>query len=129
MKKLLLFLFLLIPVTLLAQEAVNPPANWIDLFANLNTWLATLAGVAAVTVFLAGVLNTLLKTTGFVKQLVAWGVSIAILVVGNLINFGFMAQLTWLNTLIYGVAAGFLANGIFDLAFIQMILKALKIEK
>jgi hypothetical protein len=130
MKKVVMFLFLLIaiPVAMFAQ-VVEPPTNWLDLVANMNTWLASLAGVAAVTVFLAAAVNTLFKITGFWKQLVAWGISILLLVAGNLLNMGFMAQLTWLNTLIYGVAAGFIANGIFDIAFIKSILQALKIEK
>ena len=128
MKKLMMFLIVLIAFTIpaIAQE-VEPPTNWLDLFANINVWLGSLAGVAAVTVFLAGAVNTLLKTTGFIKQLIAWIIAIILLVVGNLINMGFMAELTWLNTIVYGVAAGFLANGIFDLGFIQLVLQALKI--
>lgn len=123
-----MFLIVLIAFTIpaIAQE-VEPPTNWLDLFANINVWLGSLAGVAAVTVFLAGAVNTLLKTTGFIKQLIAWIIAIILLVVGNLINMGFMAELTWLNTIVYGVAAGFLANGIFDLGFIQLVLQALKI--
>lgn len=127
MKKMLFVLLLFIPVALFGQD-VEPPANWLDLFANINVWLGTLAGVAAVTVFLAAAVNTLLKVAGFWKQVVAWVISILLLVIGNLVNMGFMAELTWLNTLIYGVAAGFVANGIFDIEFIKMVLQALKIE-
>ena len=85
--------------------------------------------MAAVTVFLAAFLNTLLKTQGFVKQLVAWIISILLLVVGNLLNMGFMAELNWLHTIVYGIAAGFISNGIFDLETVKAILRALKIEK
>ena len=129
MKKIMMFLILmlLIPVALLAQ-VVNPPTNWLELFANINVWLGSLAGVAAVTVFLAAAINTLLKTSGFWKQLVAWVVAILILVVGNLVNMGFMADLNWLHTIVYGVAAGFISNGIFDLEFVKIVLRALKIE-
>jgi hypothetical protein len=129
MKKVFMFLFLLlaVPIAMFAQ-VIEPPTNWVELFANLNTWLASLSGVAAVTVFLTAAVNTLFKTTGFWKQLVAWVIAIILLVAGNLLNIGFMAQLNWLNTIIYGVAAGFIANGIFDLEFIKVILKALKIE-
>ena len=128
MKKFMFVLFMMfVSIPIFAQD-VAPPANWLDLFANINVWLGTLAGVAAVTVFLSAAVNTLLKTTGFVKQLIAWIISILLLVLGNFVNMGFMAELTWLNTLIYGVAAGFIANGIFDIAFIKMVLQALKIE-
>ena len=130
MKKLMMF-FALMFVLILPTfgQVVEPPTNWLALFANINVWLASLAGVAAVTVFLAAFLNTLLKTQGFVKQLVAWIISILLLVVGNLLNMGFMAELTWLNTIAYGIAAGFIANGIFDIETIKAILRALKIEK
>jgi amino acid transporter len=130
MKKVVVFMFLLlaVPIAMFAQD-VNPPANWLDLFANFNTWLASLAGVAAVTVFLSAAVNALFKTTGFIKQLVAWIIAIVLMIVGNLVNLGFMANLTWLNTIIYGVAAGFLANGIFDLPFVLSILKAIGVEK
>ena len=110
-------------------QVVEPPTSWLALFANINVWLASLAGVAAVTVFLAAFLNTLLKTQGFVKQIVAWIISILLLVVGNLLNMGFMAELNWLHTIVYGIAAGFISNGIFDLETVKAILRALKIEK
>ena len=130
MKKLMMF-FALMFVLILPTfgQTVEPPTNWLALFANINVWLASLAGVAAVTVFLAAFLNTLLKTQGFVKQLVAWIISILLLVVGNLLNMGFMAELNWLHTIVYGIAAGFISNGIFDLETVRAILRALKIEK
>lgn len=110
-------------------QDVEPPTNWLDLFANINVWLGSLAGVAAVTVFLAAAVNTIFKiTVGIWKQVVSWAISIILLFVGNLVNMGFMADLTWFHTLIYGVAAGFVANGIFDIAFIKLVLQALKIE-
>ena len=121
---------LLVPVAIFAQEpVVNPPTNWLELFASINVWLGSLAGVSAVTVFLAAVLNTLFNTKGFWKQIIAWLVAIVIIVLGNLANIGFMAELNWLNTIIYGVAAGFVSNGFFDLPLVLAILKALKIEK
>jgi len=130
MKRFLMFFILLIAITIpvIAQE-VEPPTNWLDLFANINKWLGSLAGVAAVTVFLALAVNTFLKLTGFWKQLTAWVISTIILVAGNLVNMGFMADLNLFHTLIYGLAAGFVANGIFDIGLVQALLRALKILK
>ena len=130
MKKLMMF-FALMFVLILPTfgQAIEPPTDWLQVFANINLWLASLAGVAAVTVFLAAFVNTLLKTSGFVKQIVAWIIAILLLVVGNLVNMGFMAELNWLHTIVYGVAAGFISNGIFDLETVRAILRALKIEK
>lgn len=132
MKKLMmLFVFmLLLPIAILAQEPiVNPPTNWLELFANINVWLGSLAGVSAVTVFLAAVLNTLFNTKGFWKQVVAWIVAFILIIVGNLVNLGFMAELSWLNTIVYGFAAGLISNGFFDVELVKMILRALGIEK
>lgn len=130
MKKLMMF-FALMFVLILPTfgQAIEPPTDWLQVFANINLWLASLAGVAAVTVFLAAFVNTLLKTSGFVKQIVAWVIAILLLVIGNLVNMGFMAELNWLHTIVYGVAAGFISNGIFDLETVRAILRALKIEK
>jgi hypothetical protein len=128
MKKLMFLVFLMLLSIPIIAQVVEPPANWLDLFANINKWLGSLAGIAAVTVFLAAAVNTLLKTKGFVKQLIAWILAIILLVAGNLVNMGFMAELSWLNTIIYGVAAGFIANGIFDVELVKLILQALKIE-
>jgi len=122
-----LFLLMVIAIPAIAQE-IEPPTNWLDLFANINIWLGSLAGVAAVTVFLAAVVNTLFGFTGFLKQLTAWIIAIILLVVGNFVNMGFMAELNWFHTIIYGLAAGFVANGIFDIELVKTILKALKIE-
>ena len=119
---------MLLSIPVIAQ-VIEPPVGWLDLFADIDKWLGSLAGIAAVTVFLAAAVNTLLKTKGFMKQLVAWLIAIILLVIGNLVNMGFMAELSWLNTIIYGIAAGFLANGIFDMPLILSILKALGIEK
>jgi len=129
MKKLMFLLILMLLTIPVIAQVIEPPVGWLDLFAGIDKWLGSLAGIAAVTVFLAAAVNTLLKTKGFVKQLVAWIIAIILLVIGNLVNMGFMAELSWLNTIIYGIAAGFLANGIFDMPLILSILKALGIEK
>lgn len=106
----------------------QPPADWLSLFANINVWLGSLAGIAAVTVFLAATMNKLFKFEGFIKQVTAWVIAVLLMVVGNLVNLGFMAEMSWLHTIIYGVAAGFISNGIFDIAFVRLVLQTLKIE-
>jgi len=109
-------------------QSVEPPTDWLGLFANINVWLGSLVGIAAVTVFLAAEVNKLLKLEGFWKQLMAWIVAILLMVVGNLVNLGFMAELDWLHTIVYGIAAGFVSNGIFDISLVQLLLQAIGIE-
>ena len=129
MKKSMLFFVMMFALILPTfGQSVETPTNWLALFSNINVWLGSLVGIAAVTVFLAAEVNKLLKLEGFWKQLMAWIVAILLMVVGNLVNLGFMAELDWLHTIVYGIAAGFVSNGIFDLGFIKLVLQALKIE-
>jgi len=119
--------FALIPMAF--GQSVEPPEDWLQVFSSINVWLGSLAGVAAVTVFLAAAVNKLFKFEGFWKQLTAWIVAIVLMIAGNLVNLGFMAEMNWLHTIVYGVAAGFISNGIFDLGFVRLVLQALKIEE
>jgi hypothetical protein len=131
MKKSIMFfmmMFALILPTFGQSIEPQPPSDWLSLFANINVWLGSLAGIAAVTVFLAATMNKLFKFEGFIKQVTAWVIAILLMVIGNLVNLGFMAEMNWLHTIIYGVAAGFISNGIFDIAFVRLVLQTLKIE-
>jgi hypothetical protein len=130
MKKLLFALIALAALPLLAQEPdIQPPDNWMDLLGNMDTWLGTLAGIAAATVFLGSVVTSLLKITkGWLKQIMAWVVAIAICVAGNLANFGLLAEANVWQTIAYGLGAGLVANGFFNVTIIRAILVALKLE-
>jgi len=131
MKKMILFLtlLLLIPVAIFAQDH-EPPTTWVEVVSNFNTWFATLAGVAAVTVFLAGFMNTLFKISKKIwKQVVAWVISILIVLAGNLFSIGFVADFPILTTIVYGFAAGLVANGLFDINAVQAILAFLNMKK
>ena len=118
---------LMLPLLIFGQE---PPGSWADVIENFNGWFATLAGIAAVTVFLAGFINTLLRITSKIgRQIVAWLTAIALVTIGNLLNLGFMSEFPWLTTIAYGFAAGLVANGIFDVTIVQALLEFLKLKK
>jgi sterol desaturase/sphingolipid hydroxylase (fatty acid hydroxylase superfamily) len=119
----------MLPLTIFAQT-VEPPTDWTGVIANFNGWFATLAGIAAVTVFVSGFINTLFKITKKIgKQIVAWLVAIILTVVGNLLNLGFMSEFPWLTTLAYGFAAGLVANGMFDIPTVTALLQFLKLKE
>ena len=80
-------------------------------------------------VLIAAFVNSKLNLSGFLKQLVAWVISIILCFVGWYFNLGVFTGLVWWVVVIYGFAVGLAANGFFDISLIQAILKALKLEK
>lgn len=111
------------------SQTVEPPGDWLELLAQMDTWFGTLIGFAAATVFLGSVVTSLFKIEkSWGKQIAAWLVAILLCFLGNLINFGLLAEATWLQTLAYGLGAGLIANGIFDFTVVQLILQYLKLE-
>jgi hypothetical protein len=124
MKKLLVILMMLFVVTfpIWAQD-IPIPGGWSDVMLNFNVWFSSLAGVAILTAFLATFANGLLKVTNkFVKQLVAWLIAIILVVVADLANFGFAAEFPIWKAALYGVAAGFVSNGFFDIPWMKTLL-------
>jgi len=119
MKTLLVFLLLLLPAALCAQPdstAYPQPGSIFDIFSDLNYWLSSTATVAGLTIFLTLLVAKLWKTiTAIWKQVVALAIAVVLMVAGNLANIGFMAEFTWLTTLVYGLVVGFMANGLYDL--------------
>lgn len=128
MKKIILFLgvLMLFTVSAIAQE-VEPPGNWGEVIDGFSSWFGALAGIAALTVFVGGVLNGLLKVEKKVtKQILTWVVAIALALLGNLVNLGFLSEATWLMTIIYGFGAGLAANGIFDISIVHALILAVE---
>lgn len=119
MKTLAIFILLLIPAALAAQPdstAYPQPGSIFDIFSDLNYWLSSTATVAGLTIFLTLLVAKFWKTiTAIWKQVVALVIAIVLMVAGNLANIGFMAEFTWLTTIVYGLVVGFMANGLYDL--------------
>ncbi len=131
MKKLIMlaFMFLMLPVMIFAQEP-EVPGSWVDVVTNFNTWFGSLAGIAAVTVFIAAFFNQIFKISKKIgKQIMTWLVAIILVVIGNLLNLGFISEFPWLTTIVYGFAAGLVANGLFDIPTVQALLNFIKLKK
>ena len=127
MKKLLLFLFLILPIGLFAQEIGDVVNQVVE--TGFSNYFISLAALVPLVVLIAAFINKKLNLSGFLKQLVAWVVSILLCFVGWYFNLGMFAGLVWWVVLIYGFAVGLAANGFFDIGLIQAILKGLKLEK
>ena len=133
MKKLLLFLcavlvLVVTPVVLFAQETVNSVVTTV-VETGFSNYFISLAALVPLVVLIAAFINKKLNLSGFLKQLVAWVISILLCYVGWYFNLGMFAGLVWWVVLVYGFAVGLAANGFFDIELIQAILKGLKLEK
>jgi len=120
MKKFIFFLLLLLPVTLFGQvqdsTGFPQPGSIFDIFADLNYWLSSTATVAGLTIFLTLIVSRFWKTiTSIWKQVVALIIAVLLMVIGNVVNIGFMAEFNWITTIVYGLVTGFMANGLYDL--------------
>lgn len=128
MKKRIAF-FLIVVLTIFAApvimaQTIDPPASIIDLLANLNIYLASMVGVAAMSTFLGALLNGLLKIVKpFIKQLVVWLVAIAVMIIANVANIGYGGEFTYWQSLLHGLGAGLVANGIFDVPIVKAIME------
>lgn len=121
MKGALIMLLLLIPVIGLIAQAVDPPTDVVDLVVNFNTFIASLAGYAAISIFLTGLINGWTKITkSWIKQVVSWLVPVAlVIVVSLLLKLGFLAGESFVKVIIFGLGAGLVSNGIFDIGFVN----------
>lgn len=121
MKGVLTLLFLLFPVIMLIAQAIEPPTDVVDLIVNFDTFVASLAGYAAVSIFLTGIINGWAKITkSWLKQVISWVVPVAlVLLVTLLLKVGFLADANFIKILIFGLGTGLVSNGIFDIAFVN----------
>lgn len=129
MKRLLMFfmLLLMIPLILIAQDTPVPPSGWGDIIMNPQKWFVDFGTIAVLTAFVATFANGLLKVVKkFPRQLVAWGVAIILLVVSDLLNFGYAKDFPILLAVIHGLGAGLAANGVFNIPMVKGILDAIE---
>lgn len=127
MKRFIAFFIIAIVAIPIIAQPIEPPADWAAVVDNFWIWFGNLAGLAALTTFIAGFLNGVLKASGkFVRQLVAWVVAVVLAWLSVLLNIGFLAEAQWYMVVLYGVGAGFVANGFFDVGLIQAIILAIE---
>ncbi|MZP67235.1 MAG: hypothetical protein GT597_13940 [Bacteroidales bacterium] len=128
MKKVLIvcaiFIALLnVPVLAIAQT-VDPPDNVISLLTQLNVYMGSLAGIAAMSSFLGSIILGLFKPPkGFVRMIIIWLISITIMILSNVFNYGFAAEFSWLACILYGLGAGLAANGFSTVPVVHTILE------
>jgi hypothetical protein len=128
MKRLfVVFGFLFLVLGLFAQ-AIVPPETVPEALAGLDVYLGSLAGVAALSVFITALISrTFTFTVKWLKRVVSWLVPIIIVVIGGWgLNFGFLANESLGVVVLYGLAAGLVSNGIFSIDLVTALVNAIE---
>lgn len=125
----IVFMLLLIGLPILAQ-VVDPPSNLGEAITNINTYMGTFYGLAALSVFVTGLFVGLFKVTNkVVKQVIAFIVPVALaVVVGNIFKIpsdGFLADISWWKAVIYGLGAGLGSMGLFSIDIIGTFIQSI----
>ncbi len=117
-----LVLILMFMVGGLIAQAVEPPTDIVDLVVRFDVFIASLAGYAAISIFLTGLINGWTKIVkSWVKQVVSWVVPVVLVIVVSLVlKAGFLAGEPFVNIAIFGLGAGLVSNGIFDISFVNV---------
>ena len=120
MKVFLLLFLLALPVVRLIAQVVDPPEDVVDLVVRFDVLIQSLAGFAAVSVFITGLVNGWSRITkSWVKQVVSWVVPVGSVIIVSALNLGFLADQPVINSVIFGLGCGLVSNGIFDIAFVN----------
>ena len=119
MKKILIFLLLLMPLVVFGQEIPEPPADlsgFVDWFkAAFGTWAGALAVILILTERVKRWLNV--KGTGAV--IVSWIASLPIVGVAWYFGIGIVAGVPWYVALIYAIGFAVSAN----IAYLATLIK------
>lgn len=119
MKKILIFLLLLVPLFVFGQEIPEPPADlggFVDWFkAAFGTW----AGALAVILILTERVKRWLNVKGAAAVIVSWIASLPIVGAAWYFGIGIVGGVTWYVALIYAVGFAVSAN----IAYLAPIIK------
>jgi hypothetical protein len=116
--------FLLIPVTGLA--AVSIVAEKVFDTVGVELYFISLAALAGAVLPVTELIKRLIGSSGNWTRYLSWIVAVLISLIGGWLNLGILQDLSLLWLLIYGVAAGLIANGVFNIETVRAILSAFK---
>lgn len=100
----------------------------------LLTYFSTLGGVSALNVVVTEMINSAFGIkAGWLKQLISWVCPMLLSILGFVFGFGiFSAYGTissvsgWIYTVLTGLGLGLTSNGIYDIEWVQNIIKNVK---
>lgn len=111
-------------IGLFAQD-IPEPTNIMDVLTNLGVYLGSFPGIVVLITFVSAlVLGFLKKVEGKIgKSLVTLGISLVTVIVCNLFNYGFVAEMTWLVAILNGVGAAICSSLFFSVPIMKSILE------
>jgi hypothetical protein len=128
----ILFLCLLLfpPVVMVAQDP-DPPAVGVVVdetpSPDISGYFASLAYLVPAVLLITQIVLKYIKTK--YDQVVSWIVSLLMCSVGWLLQLGIFCGTQWWWIFIYGLAAGLVANGVFDIPIVTALLNFIRKKK
>lgn len=100
----------------------------------LLTYFSTLGGVSALNVVVTEMINSAFGVkASWLKQLISWVCPMLLSVLGFVFGFGIFAAYGtissvsgWIYTVLTGLGLGLTSNGIYDIEWVQNIIKNVK---
>lgn len=115
------------PMILFAQ--MMDPSVPADEIFNLHAYFGTLVAFSGIIIPATSFVNKWIRLTGFWKQALSWIVSLALGWLAWWLNLGIFADLIWYWVIIYCMLGALVANGLFDITWVQALLRLIKLEK
>src|SRR5690554_427161 len=110
MKKMLVFLLLLLPVVAFGQEIPEPPADWGGFLEWFKAAFGTWAGALAVILILTERIKRWLNVKGAAAVIVSWIASLPIVGAAWYFGIGIVAGVPWYVAVIYALSFAISAN-------------------
>lgn len=128
MKKLFLVMcfivgFLLVPSAIVFAASVAGESVGVE---NVDTFFVSLAAMSAAVIPVTEFIKRLLKSSGGWTKFLSWIAATAISFVGWWLNLGILEGLSVIWVFIYGIAAGLVANSVFDIGIVEAIIRVFK---
>jgi hypothetical protein len=119
----MILFFALLTLAIGAMAATGESGTGIE----LGQYLTTLGGIAAAVTVVTQFVLKYVKTK--YDQILSWVVSLIICAAGWILNLGIFQGIDWYWIIIYAVASGLAANGIFDIPVINALLNLIPKKK
>lgn len=107
-----------------ALAQITDPVDPID----LSEYFVSLGTVASAALLLTSLITKNIAQSTW-KQVISWAVAIALAFVGDYFELGIFAKTDLFWTIAYGIAAGLVSNGIFDIKWVQAVLTLIGFKK